>query len=139
MEDHDKHFVGNVAQKALIEKDGKILVCRGVGDAVWEFPGGRLHAGEAPVDGIVREIKEELGVDISNVRPFVVMPSYHYKSKQHQVFITYTCTYDGSPLTVDSTELEEYKWLTREELKDLPMFEDGGTKGTIDALVGKME
>ena len=125
MEGTPTYFVGNVAQKAVIEKDGKILVVRGIGDTVWEFPGGRLDAGEAPVDGLVREIKEELGVVITDVRPLRVLPSYHYKSKTHNVYIAYSCTYDGSPMTVDDTELEELKWVTREELKDLPMFDDG--------------
>jgi 8-oxo-dGTP diphosphatase len=125
MEDHAKHFVGNVAQKAIIEKDGKILVCRGIGDTVWEFPGGRLHADEAPMDGLAREIKEELGITITDIKPFWVLPSFHYKSKTHNVYIAYTCTYDGAPLEVDPTEIEEMKWVTREELKDLPMFDDG--------------
>ena len=122
--DHTQHFLGNVAQKAIIEKDGKIFVARGIGDTVWEFPGGRLHAGEAPVDGIAREVKEELGIAIKNIVPFRVEPSFHFKSNMHQVFIAYKCSYDGSPLTVDSKEVEEWKWVTREELKDLPMFDD---------------
>ena len=124
MEDHSKHFVGNVAQKAIIEKDGKILVCRGIGDNVWEFPGGRLHEGEAPVDGIIREVKEEFGISITDVKPLRVLPSYHYKSNMHNVYIAYTCTYDGSPITANE-EIEEYKWATRAELKKLPMFDDG--------------
>jgi len=138
MEDRSKHFLGNVAQKAIIEKDGKILVCRGIGDKVWEFPGGRLHAGEDPTEGLVREIKEELGINITNVKPFYVGPSFHYKSNMHQVFIAYTCTYDGSKLEVDPNEVEEYTWISKEELKTFPMFEDGGCKGTVDALIAEI-
>lgn len=132
METNPERFLGNIAQKAIIEHDGKILVCRGIGDKVWEFPGGRLHAGEAPVDGLVREIKEELGIVITNVKPFLVVPSFHYKSNVHQVYIAYTCTYDGSPLVIDRVEVEEFKWLSKEELKILPMFEDG--KEVVEAL-----
>ncbi len=135
MEDAHKHFLGNVAQKAIIEKDGRILVCRGIGDKVWEFPGGRLHTGEDPIAGIAREIKEELGIDIKEIKPFYVGPSFHYKSNMHQVFVAYTCTYDGSPLVIDPSEIEEFKWVTRGELKTLPMFEDGGSKGTVQLLV----
>lgn len=124
MEDKKKHFLGNVAQKAIIEKDGKILVCRGIGDKVWEFPGGRLHEGEAPVEGIAREIQEELGIEIKNIKPFRVEPSFHYKSNMHQVFIAYTCTCDSANIQADTTEIEEMKWVSKEELKDLPMFED---------------
>ncbi|MBC7836496.1 NUDIX domain-containing protein [Acetobacteraceae bacterium] len=131
-------FLGNVAQKALIKKDGKILVCRGIGDKVWEFPGGRLHVGETPVEGIVREIKEELGIKITNIKPFYVGSSFHYKSNMEQVFITYTCDYNSASLAVDPKEIEEIKWVTLEEIKILPMFEDGGTKGTVAELVKEL-
>ena len=124
MEDKSKHFLGNVAQKAIIEKDGKVLVCRGIGDKVWEFPGVRLHAGEAPVEGIVREIREELGIEIKKVQPFRVEPSFHYKSNMHQVFIAYTCTCDNTQIKADAAEVEEMKWVSKEELQTLPMFDD---------------
>ena len=139
MEDHSKHFVGNVAQKALIEKDGKILVCRGVGDKVWEFPGGRLHEGEAPVDGIKREIKEELGLDITDVRPFQVERNYHFRTKVYQVFIVYTCSCGDGEITVDKGELEEIKWVTKNELRMLSMFDDGGTLQVRDTWVQTMK
>ena len=135
MEDAHKHFVGNVAQKAIIEKDGKILVCRGVGDSVWEFPGGRLHQAEAPVDGIVREIKEELGIDITDVKPFMVLPSFHYKSNMHQVFIAYTCVSKDVNIAPNH-EVEEMKWISMDELKSLPMFDD--CKSVVSALVEKI-
>ncbi|MBP9711118.1 MAG: NUDIX domain-containing protein [Candidatus Pacebacteria bacterium] len=138
MEDHLKHFNGNVAQKAIIEKDGKILVCRGVGDAVWEFPGGRLHDGETPVEGIKREIKEELGVEVTDVRPFQIERNYHFRTKVHQVFIVYTCTMAGADIKVDSSELEEIRWVSKDELKTLSMFDDGGTLQVRDAWANKI-
>ena len=136
MEDAQQHFLGNVAQKAIIEREGKILVCLGIGDSVWEFPGGRLHRGEAPVAGILREIKEELGITIRDVKPFRVEPSFHFKSNMEQVFIAYRCTCDDTPLTVDQTEVQEVKWVTRAELKDLPMFDD--CRLVVAALVEEM-
>jgi len=80
MDAQTPHFVGKITQKAIIEHDGKILVCRGIGDKIWEFPGGRLNEGEAPVEGIAREIKEELGLEIKNIRPLCVEPSFHIKN-----------------------------------------------------------
>ena len=51
----------------LIEADGKILVCqRRRGDTfelMWEFPGGKLQAGETAAEGLARELMEELGVE----------------------------------------------------------------------------
>ena len=133
MEDKNQHFLGNVAQKAIIEKDGKIFVARGIGDKVWEFPGGRLHMGEEPVEGIAREVKEELGLTITNITPFKIEKSFHFKSNMHQVFIAYRCTCDDVALKVDSSEVEEWKWISREELKNLPMFDD--CKNVAGALI----
>lgn len=67
-DDHDKHFVGQIAQKALIEKDGKILLVQyPEGDVVagtWDLPGGRLHRGETSLEGVKREVQEEIGAEI---------------------------------------------------------------------------
>jgi 8-oxo-dGTP diphosphatase len=53
---------------ALIENDGKILIAqRSTRQSLslqWEFPGGKIESGENEVDALVREIQEELGVDI---------------------------------------------------------------------------
>ena len=71
-----------VANKALIENgDGKILLIRdaGIGDhatlaGLWDVPGGRMELQETPYEGLVREIKEEIGLDILpyDTRPFYV-------------------------------------------------------------------
>lgn len=51
---------------AIIERDGRILACRratGQTNAgLWEFPGGKVTAGESPCDALVRELREELGI-----------------------------------------------------------------------------
>lgn len=51
---------------AVIERDGKVLVARRkaglVAEGLWEFPGGKLEAGEDPRRGLERELEEELGV-----------------------------------------------------------------------------
>lgn len=125
MENEEVHFVGNVAQKAIIEKDAKILVCRGMGDSVWEFPGGRLHEGELPQDGVMREIKEELGVSITVHEPLHVCRSHHKKANKWNTFIAYRCSLEEEHIEkANLEEIEEATWVSLEELKNLPMFDD---------------
>lgn len=56
-----------VVAAALIDGDGRVLLARRPqGKAMaglWEFPGGKLHEGETPEDALVRELKEELGIE----------------------------------------------------------------------------
>jgi 8-oxo-dGTP diphosphatase len=52
---------------AIIERDGRYLICQRRADSSfplrWEFPGGKVEAGETRTQAIVRELKEELGID----------------------------------------------------------------------------
>lgn len=56
-----------VVMAAVVEKDGRYMICRrGPGrrlEGVWEFPGGKLEAGETPEQGLARELREELKID----------------------------------------------------------------------------
>ena len=66
-----------VAAAALVDGDGRVLICqRAPGKrlaGLWEFPGGKVEAGETPEQGLVRELEEELGVvaRIDCLAPFV--------------------------------------------------------------------
>ena len=125
MENEQIHFVGKIAQKAIIEKNGKILVCRGIRDSVWEFPGGRLHIDESPQDGIRREILEELNIQVTVQQPIHVCRSLHTKSNTWRILIAYHCSIqDNSAEKIDPNEVEDMKWISPAELKNLPMFDD---------------
>ena len=58
-----------VAACALIDSDGRVLLARRPEGktmaGLWEFPGGKLHPGETPEVALIRELKEELGIDVS--------------------------------------------------------------------------
>ena len=61
---------------AIIISDGRVLACRRAphkaSPGVWEFPGGKVDPGELPFDAIVREIQEELQLEILPVQTFDV-------------------------------------------------------------------
>jgi len=66
-----------VAVKGFIINNKKILLIKRAKNdihapAVWEVPGGRIETGENPIDGLVREVKEETGLNINVKRPFAV-------------------------------------------------------------------
>lgn len=117
------HVVGDFGQKALILKDGKVLVCRGIGDTDWDLPGGRLHVGEDPQDGLKRELKEELGAEVEVGEPFFVTVWYGAKSGLPRIFVVYIATLiDPSvALTVAKDELEEVAWIGKQEVEAFPL------------------
>ncbi len=56
-----------VAAAALVDSDGRVLVQQrrdGIHAGLWEFPGGKLEPGETPATALVRELSEELGIDV---------------------------------------------------------------------------
>ncbi len=124
IEDESQHFVGKVAQKLILECDGKILVCRGVGDTLWEFPGGRLNNDGSPKENLLREIKEELGMIIPDAHPFHVSFSIHMQSNTNRLLVTYHTLVQDDEFVLDTDELEEARWIMPEELMVLPIFDE---------------
>lgn len=106
---------------AIIIHDGKILcVQRGPAkyDYIthkWEFPGGKVEEGETKLAAIVREIREELHMDIS-VDAFFTTVNHTYPDFQLTMH-AYLCSCPTNELTL--TEHSDFKWLSKDALKDL--------------------
>jgi len=100
---------------AIIRKGGKIFATqRGYGDWKdwWEFPGGKMEAGETPEEALVREIREELSTVIS-VDDFLCTVEYDYPAF-HLKMHCYLCS-----LTTDALHLNEHeaaRWLAPADL-----------------------
>ncbi|AHM60009.1 NUDIX hydrolase [Flammeovirgaceae bacterium 311] len=104
---------------AIIEQGEQVLVTqRGYHKAeagLWEFPGGKLNKGESPHDCIVREIAEELHLQVA---PYQLLQAveYHYPDKSIRL-IPLICRLTGGRLTL--TEHAAYQWLAPQALHPL--------------------
>ena len=101
---------------AIIHDDeGRIFATqRGYGEWKdwWEFPGGKMEAGETPQEALVREIREELSTEIS-VDEFLCTVEYDYP-KFHLTMHCYLCSLVTKALHLN--EHEAAKWLAKDEL-----------------------
>lgn len=121
------HFRGKVSVRAIILKDGKVLVTRDPKDNMWETPGGRIDEGEGIIDGLHREMREELGVDVV-VGDVVHSGQFlHIRDNAMQLTVTFACTLADpqSPLVLQKDEIVEARWVTVDEVDALePLFGD---------------
>lgn len=114
----------HVASVALVDSDGRVLVQqRPAGKSWagwWEFPGGKIGTGEIPETAVVRELAEELGIDISEscLAPFT-FSSYAY-DEFHLVMLLYLCrVWRGSPAAREGQTL---RWIRPLDLARLPQL-----------------
>ncbi|MBW7469018.1 (deoxy)nucleoside triphosphate pyrophosphohydrolase [Pontibacter aydingkolensis] len=100
----------------IIEKDGYVLITQRSASMsqplLWEFPGGKLEAGETEKACLVREIQEELSINVSPVQR-LDPARYTYPDKTIDL-IPYTCTYNSG--TIRLLEHATYKWVKPVEL-----------------------
>lgn len=103
-----------VVAAVLRDGDKVFATQRGYGDYkdMWEFPGGKIEPGETPEEAIVREIKEELDVDIA-VDSFLCTVEYDYPEFNLTMHCFFCSIMDG---TLTLIEHEAAKWLAPGEL-----------------------
>lgn len=110
---------------AVIIKDQKILcVQRGAHkypylSNKWEFPGGKMEAGESQEETIVREIREELSMEIEPIK-HLSSHTHHYPNFSIELH-TWLCTPMSSELVIN--EHQAFVWLDAKDLKDLDWAE----------------
>ena len=109
---------------ALLERAGKLLICRRRQDqkhaGKWEFPGGKVEPGEAPGEALVRELREELGVDRADAEE-VVRYDYSYPGKPPIRLVFFKVTsFLGQ---IEPSQFAEVRWESRRELPGYDFLE----------------
>jgi 8-oxo-dGTP diphosphatase len=112
-----------VAAVALIDPDGRVLLAeRPAGKhlaGTWEFPGGKVDAGETPETALIRELREELGITVEKacLAPFTF--ASHSYDGFHLLMPLYVCrVWEG---TVQPLEGQRLAWAKVGELDTYPM------------------
>jgi 8-oxo-dGTP diphosphatase len=112
-----------VAACALIDSDGRVLIAqRPEGKmmaGLWEFPGGKVEAGERPEESLIRELNEELGIVVKEECLAPLTFASHVYPDFHLLMPLYVCRrWQGF---VQGRERQQLKWVRPLELRNYPM------------------
>lgn len=115
----------HVVACALVDIDGRILLAkRPKGKSMadlWEFPGGKIEAGETPETAIIRELEEELAIDTKSTCLAPLSFVSHEYDEFHLVMLLYVCRrWWGTPKAIEASELA---WVRAPRLRDYDMPE----------------
>ena len=108
---------------ALVDADGRVLIAeRPAGRSMaglWEFPGGKVEAGERPEETLIRELEEELGITVKEVCLAPLTFASHTYPEFHLLMPLYVCRrWDG---VVTPQEGQRLAWVRPNQLKEYPM------------------
>ncbi len=101
----------SVSKAVIIKEDGALLLLRSTGQKFpgkWDLPGGHIHVGEDPKDGLIREVKEETGITLAE-------PIEKLYEEDNMIF--YRAQMPDGQITL-SHEHDEHKFVTRENIPD---------------------
>jgi 8-oxo-dGTP diphosphatase len=112
-----------VAACALIDVDGRVLIAeRPAGRSMaglWEFPGGKVEAGETPEATLIRELNEELGIVVKEDCLAPLTFASHTYADFHLLMPLYVCRrWEG---IVQPLENQRIAWVRPNKLRDYPM------------------
>ncbi len=109
-----------VAAVALVDRDGRVLIARRPEGkpmaGLWEFPGGKVDHGESPETALIRELDEELGIQVPERCLAPLTFASHAYEEFHLLMPLYVCrNWDG---IITAREGQELKWVRPARLSD---------------------
>jgi 8-oxo-dGTP diphosphatase len=108
---------------ALVDADRRVLIAqRPEGKSLaglWEFPGGKLEAGETPEAALIRELREELSIETKEACLAPLSFASHSYDTMHLLMPLYVCRkWQGTPV---AREHHALKWVRPQAMRDYPM------------------
>jgi 8-oxo-dGTP diphosphatase len=112
-----------VSACALIDADKRVLIARRPEGkplaGLWEFPGGKVEAGETPEDALIRELREELSIRVTKPCLAPLTFASHGYPEFHILLALFICRkWEGTP---EPRESQEIKWVRANRLREFPM------------------
>lgn len=125
----------DVAAGVLTDERGRVLIAQrppGKHQAGWwEFPGGKIDAGETPYEGLVRELREELGIEVRAADTFITC-THEYPERIVTLHVFRVSTWSGRPSAVEGQAL---RWEQVAALMDVGLLP--ADRPIVSALLGK--
>ncbi|MEM7358561.1 MAG: 8-oxo-dGTP diphosphatase MutT [Pseudomonadota bacterium] len=122
-----------VAVGVIFNDRGEVLIGqRTVADEYlgkWEFPGGKLEAGESVEHALVRELREELGITVMNSNHLLIL-DHDYPDRQVRLHVRTVDSYQGQPV---SAEQQALQWIEPEALQGIDFL--AGNQPIIQKLL----
>lgn len=117
--------------KCVIEHDGEWLMIRNTyGRRHWTFPGGKVERGEEPRDAAIREVLEEVGIELDDVRP--IGDYYNTRQYKRDTVYCFAASVDSPNHVIDEGEIAEAMWV---RIGELPEFR----AQSVDTIMAMLE
>ncbi len=112
----------------FIYKEGKtLLVKRSKKESFlpeyWELPGGKVNFGESPEVGLMREYKEETGLEVAVGKPFRAFSYVSSDGRRHTIEIVYECLLKNGEVAISDAH-SEFAWIAENDIKNLLISEE---------------
>lgn len=125
--------VGIIIRKNLENADEFLLVSsqKDFGEFTGAYypPGGHVELGETDEDALIREIKEELNLRVSPIKKVAEIPI----DVKNEIASWWTCKIDSGELKVDTEEITDANWFTKEQMKKIKLWP--ATKTFFDTYI----
>jgi len=110
-----------IVAAAVIIRDGRVLLTRrGEGQhlaGMWEFPGGKLEAGESPEEALLRECQEECGIEVEVAE--ILEVTHHWYPEKEVLLLFYRCELRAGE--VRHLQVADHAWVAPRDLDDYPL------------------